>query len=165
MKKITKINDLYSESLSCIYKKDTEKLNNFIPNIDVLNYQDKDEKTLLFHAILEKNIDVVDILLKKGAKVNIKDKNGWTPLHYAVNEHLMEISKLLLNYGADVNSKDSYGNSVIWRSVFASKGRGEIIELLLLNDANPNIENNSGISALSLAENIGNYDIKQFFKS
>lgn len=95
--------------------------------------------------------------------MNLKDANGWTPLHYAANEYFPEVTEFLLNNEAKVNATDDYGNNVLWRAVFASKGRGEIIHLLLAHNANQDQKNDSGISLLELAETIDNYDVKQFF--
>lgn len=158
-------NQKQDEILNSIYKKDSTTLISLIEDNNVLNYQDKDGRTVLFYAILEKDVEIVKILLDAGAEINLKDNNGWHPLHYAVNEHLPEICHLLIDNGSHINAVDQYGNTVIWRGVFASKGRGDIIKLLLLNGADPTIENNSGVSALSLAKNIGNYNIQQFFQS
>lgn len=156
---------IFDKALSSLYKNDRESFNEAIVELDDINYQDKDGRSLLIYAVLENDIDLVEALINRGAKVNLNDNNGWTALHFAANEHLVAITKLLIKKGADVNAKDSYGNTVIWRAVFASKGRGEIIELLLDNGADPSIVNDSDVSALSLADTIGNYDVSQFFRN
>lgn len=53
-----------------------------------------------------KRLEVLNILIKKGANVNIRDKNGWAPLHQTSN---LEAAKLLIDNGADVNIKNNYG--------------------------------------------------------
>jgi len=153
----------FETALSAIYRNDLEEFESIVDKMDNIDYLDKTERSLLFHAILQNDIDFVDLLIAYGAKVNLKDKEGWSPLHYAANEHLLSITKSLVKANATINAKDSYGNTVIWRAVFASKGRGEIIEFLLENKADPSIKNDSGISAKNLANTIGNYNIKQFF--
>ncbi len=154
----------FDEALTALYKKDVEEfIDVFYSFGDLLNFADRDGRTLLFYAVLENNLDIVKLLIKEGANLNVKDKLGWSPLHYAINEHNPEMVKLLITNGAKINVKDSFGNTPIWRAVFASKGRGDIIELLLLNGADPAIKNNSGISAIDLAKTIANYDVKQFF--
>ena len=39
------------------------------------------------------------------------------------------------------------------------------IEHLLKNGANPDIENNNGVSPKSLARTIANYDVRRFFNN
>lgn len=153
----------FDKALGAIYKSDNELLKSQLLELDGLNYTDTDGKTLIFYTVLDNNIEAVSLLLSKRVNINIKDKNGWTPLHYAVNEHLVDITKILIEYGSNVNAKDSYGNTIISRAVFASKGRGDIIHLLLQNGSDPLVENDSGVSALSLAKTIDNYDVIQFF--
>lgn len=147
--------------LSSLYQKDGQAFDKLG---DTLNYMDEDGRSLIFYSVFENDILTTHELIKKGADLDIVDNNGWTPLHYSVNEYLIEITKLLIENGASINAKDSYGNNVIWRAVFASRGRGDLIEFLLKNGANANELNDSGISARNLAERIGNYDVFQFFK-
>lgn len=155
---------LFSRALGSLYKKDRASFNKTITILEDLNCQDEDGRSILVYAVLENDILSAKTLISRGANVNLKDNNGWSPLHFAVNEYHLEIAKLLVESGAEINAKDSYGNTVIWRAVFASKGRGEIIDVLLKNGANPDIKNNSGVSARSLAETIGNYDVSKFLK-
>ncbi|MNE77207.1 Ankyrin repeats (3 copies) [compost metagenome] len=85
-------------------------------------------------------------------------------MHYAVQNFLIKITEMLLEK-SNVNAIDNYGNTVIWRAVFASEGRGEIIKLLLSKGADPNIKNNSNVSAMDLANTIANYNVKQYLIS
>jgi ankyrin repeat protein len=50
------------------------------------------------------------------------------------------------------------------KAVFASRGRGELIQLLRAHGADPYRNNHYGQSALGLAKLIGNYDVYQFFR-
>jgi len=129
-----------------------------------IDYTDSDGRTMLFQAILAGSENIVLILLQNGATVNLKDHKGWYPLHYAAQNYRAKIANLLLKKGADIEAKDDYGNTPLWRSVFASQGRGEMISLLLSHGANPNNANDSGVSPLALARNIANHDVKQFFE-
>ncbi|MDQ3650521.1 MAG: ankyrin repeat domain-containing protein [Acidobacteriota bacterium] len=86
-----------------------------------------------------------------------------TPLHFAVQNHLIEIAKVLIVHRAEVDAQDNYGNIPLFRAVFESRGRGDMIQLLLANGANPHI-NKSGVTPLGLAQTISNYDVAQHFK-
>lgn len=152
----------FEKALFAIYNDNLNELKSILNNFSNIDYLDENGRSLIFYAILHNNIQAVNLLLAQNAKVNLHDKEGWTPLHYAVNEHLIDIVELLISSGADVNAKDAYGNNIIWRAVFASKGRGEIIKVLLENGANPSNQNDKGINALKLAETIGNYEVRKF---
>lgn len=71
---------------------------------------------------------------------------------------------MLLRAGALVDAADSSGNTPLWRAVFESKGRGEVIALLRRYGADPLRENAAGVSPLGLARTIGNYDVAQYFQ-
>jgi ankyrin repeat protein len=128
-----------------------------------LNYKDIDNRTILFHAVIGGATNVVPFILNIGPDIDIKDKKGWSPIHYAVQNYYPSIVEILLNAGADIEIKDYYGNTPLWRAVFASQGKGEVIKLLISKGANPNNENESGVSPFGLAKKIANYDIAQFF--
>jgi ankyrin repeat protein len=127
-----------------------------------LEYQDEDKRTILFYAVLRQRPLAVAELLTRGANPSHPDRQQWTPLHYAAQEYLVTIGELLLRNGASVDARDENGNTPLWRAVFASKGKGDFIKLLLQSGANPDSKNNKGISPRDLAAKIANYDIKQF---
>lgn len=160
MKRKTK--KLTAEIIQKVYRNNVAEIKSIVHK-DELEFKDNDGRTLLFHAIYAKNEELIKWILDQGVDINLKDKIGWTPLHYAAQEYLIGISKILIEKGADVNAQDMNGNTVLWRATFASMGKGEIIKVLLEKGAIPEIKNNYGISAIDLAENIGNYDVKQFF--
>lgn len=103
-------------------------------------------------------------LFNNGADINLQDNNGWTALHFAAQKQSLPAVKKLLELGANLELKDTYGNTPLFRAVFCSKGDGKIITLMLENGANPDSENEHGVSPRSLASTIANYDIEQFFK-
>ncbi len=57
--------------------------------------------TLLHWAVFLDRINIVELLLEKGADVNAKDKYQIAPLHIAVYYEKRKISQLLLQKGAD----------------------------------------------------------------
>ena len=59
----------------------------------------------LFWATKQGNIEIVKLLIAKGADVNAKDKDGSTPLYLVASRDKKEIVQLLIANGADVNAK------------------------------------------------------------
>ena len=78
--------------------------------------------------------EIVDLLLKYGAKINIKDKEERTPLHYVCASEYgnKEIVKLLLIKKADVNVIDKKGRTALDEAIETSKEnrKKEIVQLL-----------------------------------
>ena len=118
----------------------------------------------LADAIIAEDMGCLINLIRDGADVNSKSVEGWAPLHIAAQNFQKDAALSLLKAGADVDVKDDHGNTPLWKAVFESRGRGEIISLLVLHGADPDLKNNTGKSPRDLANSIANYDVKQFFK-
>jgi hypothetical protein len=78
-------------------------------------------------AILVGKLDVVKLLVKKGADVNLKDrgKHGGTPLHWAAAVGQVEIAKYLVGEKADINSKDNHGYTPLNATDYEPQKRAE----------------------------------------
>ncbi|GIQ87850.1 hypothetical protein KIPB_009978, partial [Kipferlia bialata] len=72
--------------------------------VDVLS-QDGDSWTALHYASGYGETEVVQRLLRLGAKVNARDANGLTPLHVACEQNQTETCRLLIGRGADVDTQ------------------------------------------------------------
>ena len=125
-------------------------------NIDEL---DREGRTALFYAARDGNIVMVSALLGRGSDPNACDRNFETPLHFAAREYRPEVAKLLLRAGARIGAQDVHGNTPLWRAVFASRGRAEMIELLVSAGADKSLKNRHGVSPEDLAKTIANYDV------
>jgi ankyrin repeat protein len=126
------------------------------------NEGDSEGMTPLMEAAITGQEEVVDLLLANGAKASAVDKSGWTALHFAVQEWRPEIVRKLINAGAPVDAQDRDGNTPLMRAVFESKGRGDIIRMLLDAGADQTRTNKSGVSADKLARTISNYDVAKY---
>ena len=88
---------------------------------------------ILYKAIAEENIELLEKRLKSGADPNVKDKNEETPIFKVVaseSKRTIEMLRLLIRYGADLNIRDSRGFSVIHET-----NSLEIAEILVENGA------------------------------
>lgn len=93
--------------------------------------------TALMHATVSKNLEsknleMMELLVSRGADVNQKDIYGQTPLMYAMSEGTRKVVLWLLEHGADVDERDFEGTPVrdfaseeLWSMVLNYK-KGEI---------------------------------------
>lgn len=156
-------NKLTEEIIRELNREDLNILTNYL-SVENVNFIDRDNRSLIFHAIILGKINVINLCISHQAQINIQDKVGWYPLHYAAQSCQIEIAQLLIENEANIEAKDNYGNTALWRAVFSAQGKGDMIKFLLAKGANPNNPNNSGISPLKLAKTITNYDLLQYFK-
>jgi uncharacterized protein len=124
---------------------------------------DEDGRTPLIHSAIDGKAEIAQALIEAGADINTQDSLGNSALHYAAQEHQHGIASILLQAGAEIDSKDIHGNTPLWRAVFNSKGRGDLITLLLSFGADRGHPNKRGKSPLDLANTISNYELTQFF--
>ena len=120
-------------------------------------------RTPLHYAAGEGDSHKVQQLLREGADSNVQDDNGWSALHFAAQANSESVAQALVSAGAQVDVRDSYGNTPLFTAVFNSKGDGAVIKLLRGAGADPYASNNHGVSPLSLARTIANYDVAQFY--
>lgn len=64
-------------------------------------------------AVIQADIEALQVLLDNNADINLKGEHGYTPLHEAIEQGNEDIIRLLLNYGADVTQKNSDGLSTL----------------------------------------------------
>ena len=154
-----------SLSHKAIINRDFDKLKHAIMSSSDSDQVDKSGQTLLMWAVLQRDSEIVNFLLENGASVDvIEKKNGYSTLHFAAQEQLPEIVKILVRAGADIELKDKFGNTALNRATFYSKGKGDTIKRLLALGADRHTKNNFDVTPLSLANEIANYDIVQFFE-
>lgn len=77
----------------------------FIEHGAILEGEDYDERTPLMTAILAKvPLDLVRLMIEKGANVNAIGDIGETPLQFAIINDDLDIVKLLVENGANINA-------------------------------------------------------------
>ena len=100
-------------------------------------------------------LDVVQLLIDKGADVNAKDKQwGNAPLHYAMILIHPDMAKLLVDSGATINPRNNMNFIPLHYSAKFATIR--VARYLLLNGADPYALNDDGEDPLDLAILSGN---------
>lgn len=104
------------------------------------NAADKIGYTLLYRAADSGNIDIVERLLKLGAKPNLQCTSKETPIFAALKRWHKGIVKLLLRYEANPNVGHDEITGYSSLGVAVGKGYLDIVKLLLEHKANPNLK-------------------------
>ena len=94
-----------------------------------INFKDKNQMNLLYHAAENGHHSICELLLKSGAIPNEKSKAGKTPLFIACNKGYLDIVQLLINYGANIQMKSSRNKLPLY--VAAENGHLDVCKLLL----------------------------------
>jgi ankyrin repeat protein len=129
--------------------------------------------TPLMAAVSMGNIELVKLLLRKGASVNAvsasdrpqKVKNGivalgaFTPLMMATTYGPPELVKILLDAGAKVNVADVRGMTPLMLAITSDRLDPAIVRMLLEHGADPTVKSLAGETALDWAEKFGQNDV------
>ena len=110
--------------------------------------------TPLRYAVLcEYSLEVVKLLLEKGAKLNPSTTPMVTPLHDAAALNLQDALELLLGHGLDANAKAPDGSTPLH---FAARNdHTEIVSILLARSADINAQSNGGATPIYVAAECG----------
>ncbi|CAF1008766.1 unnamed protein product [Rotaria sp. Silwood1] len=123
-------------------------------------------QTALFMATLKDRVDVVKVLIEKGAQVNVKNRYGVSPLLLCAESGNRELVQALVKAGADVNitpqgelAEENFlaGQTPLFGA--AKKGHVEICEYLIENGANVNAITMTGATPLYTATEEGHLDV------
>lgn len=110
------------------------------------------DNTPLTAASYKGHLQIVLLLLNRGAKVNISPSYKGEAIHYAVRGGNIAIVSLLLDRGASVNARASYGDTPLSDAVAPSTNQGvlslPIVSLLLECGADVNTYKNNGWTIL-----------------
>mgnify|MGYP002518656156 FL=1 len=119
-----------------------------------IDAKDNDGSTALIWASRDGHSETVKYLLEKGACINAKNDSGNTALIEASYSGNLETVQYILaevkkGKKVDIDAKNNDGFSAL---MFASSsGHSKMVDCLITNDADVNIENKYGQTALDLA--------------
>lgn len=97
----------------------------------------------------DKNIEIVELLLSKGADPNVKMTKGRTPIMVSAEFNCPATIELLANSGADVDYADLNGRTAIMIASMA--GNKDAVAALIDSGADLNAVDKDGNTAMSLA--------------
>jgi ankyrin repeat protein len=142
----------WTEIMESAYTGDINEIEKLIKSGKDVNERIQGEREIVFTAldvaIMVQNHQVVEILLREGAKVDVQGSSRETPLILASGLNDADIVDILLKYGADINI-----NFKGWTPLKEAAARGSLEVLMILINNGANIENqniNEGDTALML---------------
>ncbi|KAL5007075.1 hypothetical protein ScPMuIL_015881 [Solemya velum] len=99
---------------------------------DLVNVRDDDKYSPLHRACYNGHIDMVRMLLSRGADIQARTIDGWQPLHSAARWNQASVVSLLLHNGAEVNVQTQGGQTALHLAASEPDSR-ETLETLLMN--------------------------------
>jgi ankyrin repeat protein len=133
-----------SEWIARRHAKHKARLLRLIEETPATKLTGEDGTDFLSNAAASGYLDIVGMLLRKGAPVDRSDSSGGGPLHAAAGADQLQAVKALLEAGANVNARDFYGRTALHEAAwFASKA---VVAALVEAGADINVEDSDGES-------------------
>jgi ankyrin repeat protein len=126
-----------------------------------VNARNSSNTTPLYYAVEGGSVDLIDLLLKRGADPNVVTSTQNSILFSAVmRSSNPEVLQLLIKSGADLKFQDREGMTALH---WAANGRKlDFVKLLVEGGADVNAKNFAGVTALHIAVTGDAYDIAEY---
>ena len=114
------------------------------------NTPDKEGHTPLTLALINKQRDAAQVLIKRGADVNAHAADYITPLHFAAHQGDIDMVKMLVSYGAQTDTaivNNGY-TPLHWAVI---QGHANVVEFLLQSGARTDMPDKKGQTQLDIA--------------
>lgn len=144
--------NLNSDSLNCLLRTSRFSATLLTPLLHKLATQDKYDTPALLWAAERGYLQLMALLLDKGADINIQNRRDWitgTALHKVAMHQDSSMIRLLLDKGANVEAVDQHMKTPLHHAVI--EGFEEMVELLLRKGANVKVEDYRGATPLQVA--------------
>lgn len=115
----------------------TELIKAFVEKMPDINVRDANQSTALQYALAVRNLEIVKLLLAKGADVTASTPLG-APIHAAARNDVPEVVQLAISKGANVREPAS---NLKWLPIHYAAAGGSTQSLLLLLKAAPDTVN------------------------
>ncbi|WP_298138790.1 ankyrin repeat domain-containing protein [Flavobacterium sp.] len=103
-------------------------------------------------------VEMESILKESPSALNSKNEYGFSPLILACYKSNNDVARYLIEKKADLDYVSQEGTALMAATV---KGNAKLVELLLSNNANPNLTDEKGTTALMYAVQFKNEEIIQ----
>ena len=122
---------------------------------ELVKAKDLTNTTPLHHAAGFGTLEVMQLLLDRGADVNARNRRSSTPLHWAL--HDVAKVRALVSRGAAIDAKTIEGRTPVYQASVLASGRA-VLGVLLEKGANPNLATLVGQTPLMVASLRGDVD-------
>ncbi len=140
-----------------IHRKEMSAVLTFLENKTNLASTDENDRTPLQIAAGIGALEIVKLLVDRGANTEAPGKDGRTPLMLALSDCHFEVAEYLLSKGVKVNIASSTNYTPLMQA--AAKGATELVRTMLPKIDDMNVQNNEGRTALMIAVRFGHRDI------
>ncbi|KAH8807390.1 ankyrin repeat-containing domain protein, partial [Xylogone sp. PMI_703] len=107
------------------------------------------------------NLDMVELLLNRGANIEVKCSQGRTPLFIAASNGYEEVVRVLLERGANIEAEDHRGWTPLSIALKDTRRHASVVRLLLKYGAHKEHQDRHGRTPLSYAAQGGYTEIVQ----
>ncbi|HXP91086.1 MAG TPA: ankyrin repeat domain-containing protein [Fibrobacteria bacterium] len=138
------------EMVQAIVQDKPEAVKNLLDNGESVEAT-QNGQTALHMAAMNGKVDILTILIARGANVNGQDDQGITPLMLAARDGHVDAVQALVAQGAKIEVQDKLGENAL--HIAASHGKRDVVAALLDRGANIRATTNAGLNALVFSLN------------
>ncbi|XP_077867211.1 uncharacterized protein LOC100372378 [Saccoglossus kowalevskii] len=114
----------------------------------------------LHEAARTGNVELVDLLIRRGVNVNAMNEKDRTALHLSAGQGHVEVVKSLIDADAKVDAEDKFGmNALLWAAWF---GQEEALHALVVGGARIKCENKQGLGLIHCGALRGHLNVVKY---